>query len=307
MAVAEHVTLASGTGDRYCRAVDVSATTASRGRPLFTTTEVAAWRQADGSLVVEHLNPPGGEDPWLVSSITDAYAHALRERRVRQGGRIIHRFAEVLDRGPVLDYGCGQQAFLSQLLAAGYDAMGCDVGVPEASLAEGVPSDRFIRLGQPWAVPRAGSWTTIVLLDVLEHHPEPERFLCSLGSPRFLLVKVPLVTGPIGRLARAGVSLGRPALMETLLLAGDVSPHLRFFTRKGVDHVARAAGYKRRRCLKLADVGTEMPDRIRGGLGPRSRPARLAAAAVGAGLAATSPLWSDTAAFLYERVPSVER
>jgi len=216
-------------------------------------------------------------------------------------------FGDVLARGPVLDYGCGQQAFLSQLLNAGYDATGCDVSVPAAGLSEDVPHDRFIQLDEPWAVPCIGSWTTVVLLDVLEHHAEPDRFLRALGSPKFLLVKVPLVTGPVGRLARAGVRLSRPALMETLLLVGDISPHLRFFTVEGVDQVTRAAGYRRIRRLNLADVGSEMPDRIRGGLGPRSKPARLAAAGVGAGLAAMSPLWSDTAALLYERGPGAER
>lgn len=287
--------------------MDVSEPTGNRGRPVFTTTHVTGWRQTDGSLVVEHVNRAEGDDPWLVPSITETYGQALRERRIRQGRRMLRCFGDELARGPVLDYGCGQQAFLSQLVNAGYDATGCDVGVPGAGLSEDVPHDRFIQLDEPWAVPCPGSWTTVVLLDVLEHHAEPERFLRSLGNPTFLLVKVPLVTGPVGRLARAGVRLGRPALMETLLLVGDISPHLRFFTVEGVDQVARAAGYRRRRRLNLADVGIEMPDRIRGGLGPRARPARLAAAGVGAGLAAMSPLWSDTAAFLYERGPSVER
>ena len=65
--------------------------------------------------------------------------------------------------------------------------------------------------------------------------------------------------------------------------------------------MAGAAGYRRTRRVNLADVGAEMPDRIRGGLGPSSKPARLAAAGVGAGLATVAPVWTDTAAFLYER------
>lgn len=220
---------------------------------------------------------------------------------------MMRRLGQILASGRVLDYGCGQQAFLAQLLDGGFDATGCDIGVPEVGLSEGIGPERFIRLDRPWAVPDPGSWTTVILLDVLEHHPEPEQFLCSLGSPPFLLVKVPLVTGPVGKIALAALRLGRPALMETLLLVGDISPHLRFFTAEGLDEVARAAGYRRRCRLNMADVGVEMPDRIRGGLGPRSKPARLAAAAVGAGLAIISPIWSDTAAFLYERAPTAER
>ena len=274
-----------------------------RGAPLFTTNHVRAWRDARGTLVVEHTGHTDGDDPWDVSSITETFAKALRERRTVQGRRILRSFGDVLGLGPVLDYGCGQQVFLAQLLAAGHDATGSDVGLPDGAVAGGVPSDRFIRLNTPWAVPRPGEWTSIVLLDVLEHHPDPSRFVRSLAGPRFLLVKVPLVTGPIGRIARAGVRMGKPALMETLLLVGDVSPHLRFFTAAGLDQVAAEAGYERRRRLNLADVGFELADRIRGGLGPRSQPARVAAAAAGLGFAALAPLWTDTAVFLYERTP----
>lgn len=295
--------VAMGRG-HYGRVVHPRGRTAAPEGSFFTTTHVTARRDERGSLLVEHARSTDGEDPWAVPSITDSFAQALRKRRVRQGQRMIHYFGQVLASGPVLDYGCGQQAFLAQLLDQGYDASGCDIGVPGVGLSEGIGPERFIRLDRPWAVPDPGSWTTVVLLDVLEHHPEPERFLCSLGSPPFLLVKVPLLTGPVAQLALAAVRLGRPALMETLLLVGDVSPHLRFFTEKGLDEVAGAAGYRRRRRLNMADVGVEMPDRIRGGLGPRSKPARLAAAAVGAGLAAISPVWSDTAAFLYERIPA---
>lgn len=272
-----------------------------RGTALFSTAHVSAWRDATGSLVVEHRQAGEGDDPWQVSTITETFSHALRRRRTVQGRRILASFADVLGQGPVLDYGCGQQAFLAQLLAAGHDATGCDVGVPGFGTGEGVPEGRFLRLDVPWSVPRPGGWRTVVLLDVLEHHPDPAGFLRSVGDPRFVLVKVPLLTGPIGRIARGAIRLGRPTLMETLLLVGDVSPHLRFFTPGGLDSAAAAAGYRRTRRLNLADVGAELPDRIRGGLGPTSKLARLAAAGVGAGLAAVAPVWTDTAVFLYER------
>lgn len=272
------------------------------GHPDFETAHVTAWRDTTGSLLVEHRMTTERDDPWDVATITESFAEALRLRRARQGKRIIRRFADVLGRGRVLDYGCGQRAFLDQLLAAGYDATGCDVGVPGAGLPRsGDSGDRFIKLDHPWAMPSAGSWTTLVLLDVLEHHPSPGVFLRSLGSPSFLLIKVPLLTGPIGRLALAGVRAGRPALMEKLLLVGDVSPHVCFFTAVGLDRVAESAGYVRRRRLNLADVGVEMPDRIRG-LADVPTPVRAAMAASGAGLAAIAPLWPDTAVFMYEKV-----
>lgn len=268
---------------------------------VFSTAHVSAWRDDTGTLVVEHHQPGEGDNPWQVSTITEPFSRALRRRRTVQGRRILAAFADVLEKGPVLDYGCGQQAFLAQLLAAGHDGTGCDVGVPGFGTGEGVPDGRFLRLDEPWSVPTPAAWTTVVLLDVLEHHPEPAEFLRSLGAPAHLLIKVPLLTGPIGRLARATVRLGRPALMETLLLVGDISPHLRFFTPAGLDRVAAAAGYRRTRRHNLADVGAELPDRIRGGLGPHSGPARLVLAGMGVGLAAVAPLWTDTAVFLYER------
>lgn len=274
----------------------------TRGAPGFATAHVTAWRDVTGSLVVEHRVAADGDDPWNVPSITETFARALRLRRTRQGRRIIGRFGDVLGRGRVLDYGCGQRAFLDQLLEAGYDAAGCDVGVPGVgSVGGGGSGDRFIPLDQAWAVPDAGSWTTIVLLDVIEHHTDPEAFLRSLGAPSFLVVKVPLLTGPIGRLARAAVRLSRPALMEKLLLVGDVSPHVRFFTAAGLDRVARSAGYVRRGRLNLADVGAELPDRIRG-VADLPKPVRHAMAVTGAGLAAVAPVWPDTAVFVYERV-----
>ena len=266
---------------------------------MFTTDRVTAWRDDSGTLVVDHAAPSKGTHPWDVSSITETFQQALRNRRCRQAARIVEWFGAVLAEGPVLDYGCGHQAFLAASLAAGYDATGCDVGVP--GLAVGVPTERLIHLEHPWDVPGPGTWTTVVLLDVLEHHPEPEAFLSALGGPRYLVVKVPLLTGPVGVLARAGVRLNRPALMETLLLVDDVSPHLRFFTAAGLDDTAGAAGYVRRRRRNLPDVGAELPDRIRGGIAPTRRPMRSAMAAVGTGLAAVAPVWADTAVFLYER------
>lgn len=275
---------------------------AARATPRFTTAHVTAWCDASGSLLVEHQAGAEGRDPWDVASITETFAGALRLRRERQARRIIERYGDVLGRGPVLDYGCGQRVFLEQLLASGYDATGCDVGVPNAGAAPAaVPEERFVRLDRPWTVPATHQWTTVVLLDVLEHHPEPEAFLRLLGGPRFLVVKVPLVSGPVARLARAGVRLGRPRLMETLLLVGDVSPHLWFFTAEGLDRVARSAGYVRRRRLNLSDVGAELADRVRGDLAGTARALRPAMAAVGAGLAAIAPVWPDTAVFLYER------
>jgi len=266
--------------------------------PVFETKTVTAWRDVTGTLWVRHDVTTDVTNPWDVPSITDEFATALVKRRRLQGLQVIHRYGDLLRSGPVLDYGCGHGAFLTQLLAAGVDAVGCDIGVPGD--VHGDHRDRFHLLNEPWAIPQGGPWKTVVLLDVLEHHPRPAEFLRALGTP-VLLVKVPLQTGPIGLAARLGLRANRPALMETLLLVGDVSPHFIFFTAKGLDAVLAQAGYVRKSMLRQADVGAELPSRIRGGLSPSNRMVRLALAGSGLALAATARFWPDTATFHYSR------
>lgn len=267
-------------------------------RPAFQTEAVTAWRDATGTLWVRHRTTSDAVNPWDVASITPDFAEALIKRRRIQGRQIIRRYGAVLRTGTVLDYGCGHGAFLAQLLAAGVDAAGCDIGVPLDLHA--TRRERFHLLDEPWAIPQGGPWTTVVLLDVLEHHSQPVEFVRALGAPN-LLIKVPLKTGPIGLVARLALRSNRTALMETLLLVGDVSPHLIFFTAKGLDTVLTQAGYVRKSMLRQADVGLELPKRIRGGLAPSNRLLSLGLSAGGSALAAVATIWSDTATFHYVR------
>lgn len=267
-------------------------------QPVFETEAVTAWRDHTGTLWVHHKKASEPTNPWDVPSITDEFTKALVKRRRLQSERIIRRYGDLLRSGPVLDYGCGHGAFLTQLLAAGIDAAGCDIGVPGDVHAD--RPDRFHLLDKPWAIPLGGPWKTVVLLDVLEHHSRPVEFLSALGAPN-LLLKVPLQTGPIGLAARLALRANRPALMETLLLVGDVSPHFIFFTVKGLDAVLTEAGYVRKSMLRQADVGAELPSRIRGGLAVSNRVVRLGLAGSGLGLAAAARIWPDTATFHYAR------
>jgi hypothetical protein len=266
--------------------------------PAFQTEAVTAWRDRTGTLRIAHHGKSDAQDPWDVASITDEFAQALLIRRQRQGGQIIRRYGEVLRSGPVLDYGCGQGAFLSQLLAASISATGCDLGVPRDAHAD--HPERFQLLDQPWGIPAGGPWNTVVLLDVLEHHPEPTAFLRKL-KPENFLIKVPLLHGPVGLCAQLALRTGRPTLMHSLLLVGDVSPHLTFFTAEGLDTVLADAGYTRESMLRQADVGAELPARIRGPLAPSSQLVRILLTLGGVSLAAFSRVWTDTATFHYTR------
>jgi hypothetical protein len=233
-----------------------------------------------------------------MTTLTAQYSAALMQRRQKQGEQILRHFSAVLRAGSVLDYGCGQGAFLTQMVKAGIDARGADIGSPE--FAHAAHPERFERLTQPWQLSEHGPYTTVVLLDVLEHHPSPAEFLRALGAEN-LIIKVPMVNGPIGRAARAAAKPGKPALLETLLLVDDVSPHLSFFSAKGLDAVAGRAGYVRRGVLRHADVGGELPLRIRGGLTPESPALHVALGLAGRAAEFIAPVWSDTATFHYCR------
>src|SRR2546422_537457 len=78
-----------------------------------------------------------------------------------------------------------------------------------------------------------GEWRTVVLLDVLEHHPDPAAFLSELRA-EVIVVKTPLVTGPVARAARALARVGRVGPIESLFLIGEANPHRAFFSARGL-------------------------------------------------------------------------
>ena len=159
--------------------------------------------RACGSLWGEHLQRHAGMAPWEDLEITDRFASALRARRLRQAAEILHAFPE-LPQGSVLDYGAGQGAFASTLIRGGLDVMACDVDVHAPGQL--VADSHLLKLDQPWGTP-PGWWGTVRLLDVLEHHPDPSRFLVDMPADR-LLIKVPLADGPLTRAARVAAWAG---------------------------------------------------------------------------------------------------
>jgi len=124
--------------------------------------------------------PPGiGEHFWL-------------EAR----SRIIHRKIGGLAAGKeVLDLGCGPGVTVAHLRARGLDCFGCDL----ARYAPAAPGlGDYLWLGQDvFALPRErrARFGVLLLLDVLEHLPEPQPFLArclaELPAVEHVLVTVP--------------------------------------------------------------------------------------------------------------------
>ena len=266
-------------------------------RQVLDTDRIAVTRcPACGTLWVDHTGPQTAEATWQEPNLTPVFLEALARRRETQAGELLRHLPQLAE--PILDYGCGQAIFFDQARRAGLEIWASDLSLPADSRAS--VSDHFVPIEAPWTVP-FGDWRSVVLLDVLEHHPDPAAFLASLRADQ-VVVKVPLVGGPAGRAALALARLGRPERLEELMLVGEANPHRAFFTPKGLARVAAPRRLVWRR--RLADVGTELPERMTGrDLGLKALPVR----AVGGALAAVSPLWSDTAVFVFAGPTGQER
>jgi hypothetical protein len=226
---------------------------------------------------------------WKEPDITPTFLDALAKRRTKQADVLVDRLRSL--PAPILDYGCGQAVFFDRASRAGLDVWATDLSLPPGSLARG--SEHFIELTAPWTVP-AGDWKSVVLLDVLEHHPDPSAFLAQLPAD-IVVVKTPLVTGPVARAARALARLGRPGSIESLFLVGEANPHRAFFSARGVRRVATPRRLKRR--FDVVEVGSELPERMTGrAWGLAGLPLR----AVGLGLRTLSPVWPETGVFVFE-------
>ena len=269
---------------------DITLCCGTRARPWLRTDALAVSRcPTCGTLWASHLGPPLADATWREPDITPIFLDALARRRVEQAEVLVRRLPSL--PGPILDYGCGQAVFFDRARRAGLDVWGADLSLPTGSLAHG--SDRYVELPAPWTIP-PGDWRTVVLLDVLEHHPDPRAFLSQLQA-EVLVVKTPLITGPVARTARALARVGRTGPIESLFLVGEANPHRAFFSARGLRRVAGARRLTRR--YDLAEVGSELPERMTGrSWGPAGLPLR----GLGLGLGAISPIWPDTGVFVFE-------
>ncbi len=113
--------------------------------------------------------------------------------------RIVHRIVKSLagesPDGIVLDIGCGRGITVDYLRKQGINAIGCELGSPEPIVAEVAP---YLHLGcEAFAMEEdfRQSCQVLLLLDVLEHLPDPTEFLahCHAYFPNAteILVTVP--------------------------------------------------------------------------------------------------------------------
>jgi SAM-dependent methyltransferase len=278
----------------YCCGKDLKA--------YVSETSVRCWSCTGcGTLVIRHQPLNAEYKPWNMTSLTPVFLKALRLRREKQATQIAGSFQDILQLGTVLDYGCGQGAFVQALLSAGFDAVGADISLEGCD--NELPDGRFKPLAGEWALPQSAA-STFCMLDVLEHCQNPLAFLKEIlarGYP-YLLVKVPMLNGPIGTGAQLLTAIGKTSLLRRLLLAEDVSPHCSFFTRHGLINTAAAAGFSLERAVRIADVGPEFPGRLRNKDGDVRLGIRRPILVVAGFLLETiAPLWSDTEVFLFRR------
>jgi SAM-dependent methyltransferase len=135
---------------------------------------MSAWAEAQ----YENVYAPGVEHHWW---------HLAR-------ARIVRRAIDSFPPSAILDVGCGPGLMVGYLRQRGYDCRGCDLGSPTvietARAAVWTETDAL----QVDAAFRRNV-QIILLLDVLEHLPDPEGFLGSLRSAypnlRGIVVAVP--------------------------------------------------------------------------------------------------------------------
>ena len=94
--------------------------------------------------------------------------------------RLLDRFSEGRrPRGRVLDVGCGYGVMLHLLKQRGYDAYGCESGVPAAAFCRRRGLN-ILRAVAPQLPFRANSFQLVVSLHVVEHVTHPQAFVSAL-------------------------------------------------------------------------------------------------------------------------------
>jgi len=167
-----------------------------------------------------NIYPPG---------IEHFYWHQARNRIVTR------KLSGLLSTGDrLLDLGCGAGVLVAHLRRAGFDCEGADLGTPP-HLAPG--AERHLHLGQDVFLLSEDYRRTIsglLLMDVLEHLPDPTQFLqrCDESFPNVRTVFATV-----------------PACMDIWSNYDEYNGHYRRYTSESLRAVALPAGFT------LTDVG----------------------------------------------------
>lgn len=250
-----------------------------------------------------HKNERRETDAWRSEGVTAEFLEALQFRRRLQAIKVLKHFLPALSRGRVLDYGCGQGTFVSFLRDKNIDAYGCDISAVSAGENRERIDDRFLELHKPWGLPDEFEFSTVTMLDVLEHCDDPKRLIREMrdkGAETFI-VKVPLANGPIFTLGRWLAKLHSYNSLERLFLVGDIAPHVSYFNSKGLISLFDQCGFDCKKTVSLAEIGRELPRRIRGDHLLNNSPGRFLLRSIGLAAESLSTVWSDTAVFEFHR------
>lgn len=242
-----------------------------------------------------------GEKPWALDSVTPKFINALDYRRKIQAKLIFKKFSNILKQGSCLDYGCGRGEFLKYLRSNDVNAFGCDIQVSDENLLQ---NNWACEVEKPWEIPKNKSdseISTLILLDVIEHMPDPSEFLARAKDigVKYIIIKTPNFFGPIASGANILSKTGYTAMMEKLLLTGDHSPHVSFFTKRGLIKLLESNGFTALSSLNMAEVGKELSNRVRSTDKSRNI-SSSALLIVGIFLDFISRTWSDTTCMLFE-------
>jgi SAM-dependent methyltransferase len=242
-------------------------------------------------------------DLWQNPSVTSEFLETLHFRRRVQANELLKLFLPAFRRGRVLDYGCAQGTFVSILVERDIDAYGCDISALAAGESQKTIGDRFFEVRESWGLTDKFDFDTVTMLDVLEHCDDPKKLIVAMREQgvKTFIVKVPLANGPAFTLGRWLAMAHSYNLLESMFLVGDNAPHISYFNRKSLIKLFDECGFVCRKTVNLAEIGSELPRRIRGTHPLNNVPGRFLLRVVGFFAESLSSVWSETAVFEFQR------
>jgi SAM-dependent methyltransferase len=219
---------------------------------------------------------------------------ALADLRADSARRVLARLAQ-LGPGPgarLLDVGCSYGWFLVEARRAGFDARGIDPDAPAVAHARAAGCSVTLGLF-PRDLDDARPYDALTFNDVFEHLRDPAETLRScravLAPSGVLVLNVPSTRGLFFQVAETAGRMGVSGPLARLFQLGFPSPHVYYYSPRGLLELARRAGFRLVARHSLPAVTwRSLRARVRmdRGLG------RLRAAAGVAGLATLLPLSS---------------